>query len=78
MKKKILISGMALVMGLMAFTFVNNSENADSSALFVSSDNIALAQNSGWICKYCGDCANTCSTIDSAYKHIYKDIDNVQ
>lgn len=49
MKKKFLISGLALFAGALAFTFSGSASSDDMAGLFVSSDNIAFASFSGCI-----------------------------
>ncbi|WP_281989363.1 hypothetical protein [Aquimarina aggregata] len=50
MKKKFLISGLALFVGALAFTFSSNTSNEDTAGLFVSSDNIAQAFSGYYYC----------------------------
>jgi hypothetical protein len=72
MKKKFLISGLALFVGALALTFNSNISKEDTAGLFVASDNIALAGECG-MCSPNGGCITAASTCFPGDGNGYED-----
>ncbi len=71
MKKKFLIPVVGLFVCAMAFSSLGNSSNSEASGLFVESDNIALAEGSGWWCNYCRTCGDRCQGYDNSKRQCF-------